>query len=67
MVDLLVSLLIFVIVAGVIYYVLTLVPLPEPWGRAVLVIFAAIVLIILLVKFLLPLLGIGAAGTRLLH
>lgn len=59
MVDLLVSLLIFVVVAGCIYYVLTLMPLPEPWKQAALVIFAVIILLILLVKFLLPMLGIG--------
>lgn len=59
MVDLLVSLLIFVVAAGCIYYVLTLMPLPEPWKQAAMVIFVVIILLILLVKFLLPMLGIS--------
>ena len=38
----LISLLIFCIVAGLIYYLLTLLPIPDPFKKAVLVIFIVI-------------------------
>jgi len=58
MIDILMWLLVFLIVAGVIYYVLTLIPLPDPFKRIALVIFLLIVCLIALFK-LLPLLGVS--------
>ena len=57
MISLLIQLLVFAVVAGLIYWILTQLPLPAPWGRIVLVVFGVICLIIVLVYFLLPLLG----------
>jgi hypothetical protein len=58
MVAVLIWLLVFLIIAGVIYYVLTLIPLPQPFKQAVMVIFLLIICLIALFK-LLPLLGIA--------
>lgn len=59
MINLLVQLLIFAIIAGLIYWVLTVLPLPAPFGRIVQVVFLVICVIILL-YMLLPLLGVSA-------
>jgi len=58
MINILIWLLVFLIVAGVIYYVLDLLPLPEPFKRIALVIFLLIVLLVALAK-LLPMLGVS--------
>lgn len=59
MVAVLIWLLVFLIVAGVIYYILTIIPLPEPFKRIVMVVFMLIICLVALFK-LLPLLGIAA-------
>lgn len=58
MVSILIWLLIFMIVAGVIYYVLTLLPIPEPFKNIVMILFILIILLIGLFK-LMPLLGVS--------
>jgi hypothetical protein len=55
MLDLLVQILIFALVFGAIYYIITLIPLPEPFKRIALIVLglvAAIWLILLLVGLL---------------
>ena len=64
MIELLIYLLVLVIVCAVIYYILTLIPLPAPWRQIVLAIFALIVLLIVL-SMLLPQLGYGLHGPLL--
>jgi hypothetical protein len=54
---LLINLLIFVIVFGAIYYIVTLLPLPEPFKRIAVIVVLVIGLIVILRK-LLPLAGI---------
>lgn len=54
--SMLIDLLMLVLVAGVIYYVLQLIPLPAPFKQIALVVFAVIILIIVLTRFLFPLL-----------
>lgn len=56
MISVLVSLLIAVLVLGVIYWIITLIPLPEPFHRIAQVILA-IIFLIWLVYLLLPLAG----------
>ncbi len=46
--ELLVSLLIVVLILGVLFYVIQLLPLPEPWRMIVILIVALIVIIYLL-------------------
>jgi len=58
MISVLIWLLILCLVAGCIYYVLQLMPLPEPFKRAATVIFLLIVCLIAIFK-LLPLLGVA--------
>ena len=58
MISLLVSLLILAIVAGIIYWIITLIPLPEPFKNIALVFFMLIVLLVALFK-LLPLVGLN--------
>jgi hypothetical protein len=53
----LIGLLVFVIVVGVIFYVLSLLPLPEPWKKI-----ATILLCLIVLLYLLSALGIVAAG-----
>jgi hypothetical protein len=61
MIGVLIGLLILFIVAGVIWYIITLLPLPHPFGLiAQLVLLLIIVLIAL--SYLLPLAGIGLRG-----
>jgi len=48
-------------VAGIIYWILTLIPLPEPFKRIVMVIFLLIICLIALFKFL-PMLGVAVPG-----
>lgn len=52
--SLLISLLIFVLVLGLIYWVITLIPLPPPF-RTVALVIMAIIAIIFLLQFLGPL------------
>jgi len=54
MISLLVTLLIIVLVAGVVFWIISLIPIPEPWGRIAQVIVGVIFLIVLL-TYLLPL------------
>lgn len=58
LVSILIWLLVFGIIAGVIYWILTLIPLPEPFKKIVMVAFLLIVCLIALIK-LLPMLGVG--------
>lgn len=48
MIPLLVHLLIFILIAGLIYWIITIVPLPPPFRTIALVIFAVILIIVLL-------------------
>ena len=48
MIDILVTLLIVVLICALIYWVITLIPLPEPFKTIVTVIFALIVVIYLI-------------------
>ena len=57
-ISILISLLILCLVAGVIYYIITLIPLPEPFKRILTIIFLLIVLLVAL-SYLLPLAGVG--------
>ena len=54
-IQLLVWLLIFVLIAGVIWYIFSLLPLPEPWKNIAMIILALIFVLVLILK-LLPLL-----------
>ena len=47
----LISLLVFALVAGLIYWLLTLLPIPDPFKRVVLVVFIIICIIYLLAYF----------------
>ena len=58
MIALLINVLILLIIFGVIWYIVTLIPLPEP--------FLKVAQIVLLVIFLLVLLGIFVGGVPLL-
>jgi hypothetical protein len=58
MLDLLVQILIFALVFGAIYYIITLLPLPEPFGRIALIVLG-LVAVIWLITLLLGLLGHG--------
>lgn len=58
MIEILVWVLIFAIIAGVVYYVLTLMPIPDPFKRIILIVFLLIILLIMLAK-LLPMLGVS--------
>lgn len=53
-----VKILLLCIIAAVIWYVLTLLPLPAPFGQIIRIIFLLIVVLILL-AILLPLLGVA--------
>lgn len=65
MVDLLITLLIFLIIAGLIWYVLSIIPLPEPFGRAARVVFLVIICLILVIWLLNFLPGGGPTSLRL--
>lgn len=58
MINILIWLLLFMIVAGVVYYVLSLLPLPDPFKKIAMVIFLLIVLLVALAK-LLPMMGVS--------
>jgi hypothetical protein len=58
MIDLLVQILIFALVFGAIYYIITLLPLPEPFGRIALIVLG-LVAVIWLIYLLLGLVGHG--------
>jgi len=53
MISLLISLLIFALIAGVVWYVLTLIPLPPPFNTIVQLVFLLICVLVLL-SFLWP-------------
>lgn len=59
MIDLLIALLVAVIVGGILYYIITLIPLPHPFKPIALAILGLIILLILL-SYLLPMLRVGA-------
>jgi hypothetical protein len=48
MISLLVSLLIICLVAGLVLWIISLIPLPPPWGRVAQAIVALIILIVLI-------------------
>lgn len=50
--ELLVSLLIVVLILGILFYVIQLLPLPEPW-RMIVILIVALIVIIYLLKLLL--------------
>jgi len=58
MIGLLIDLIILLIVAGIIYYIITLIPLPEPFKRIVMIL-ALLILLLVVVGWLLPIAGIG--------
>lgn len=60
MIEILVWLLVFMIIAGVVYYILTLLPIPDPFKTIVMVLFLLIILLIALLK-LLPMAGISVS------
>ncbi len=48
MISLLISLLVMVIVLGVVYYIITLLPLPQPWKNIAIILFLLIALLLFL-------------------
>ena len=56
MIELLISVLILLIVFGVLFYIIRLLPLPEPFGTIALLILALVLLLVLL-GYVLPLGG----------
>jgi hypothetical protein len=52
LITLLVYLVIFLIVAGLLYWLLTMLPLPEPFKRFAIIVFVVLCIIVLLVWFL---------------
>jgi hypothetical protein len=56
MISLLVSLIVILLVFGVVWYIIGLLPLPDPFGLVVRVVFALVLLLVLL-NFLVPLTG----------
>ncbi len=48
MISLLITLIIFCIIAGLIYYLLTLLPLPQPFKNIIMVAFICILILVLL-------------------
>ena len=58
MISLLISILILLLFAGILYYIVTLLPLPAPFKNIALIILLLIVLLVLLMK-LLPLVGVS--------
>ncbi len=65
LIELLVTILVLAIVAGLVWWVLSLLPLPEPWGQIVRVCFILIILLIVLIRAL-PLLGVAIGAEVLL-
>jgi hypothetical protein len=59
MIDLLIGVMVFAIVAGFGYWILTLIPLPEPFKKIAIVAFLLICFLILIVYFALPFLHTG--------
>jgi hypothetical protein len=57
LISLLVWVLVFALIAGIVYYILTLIPLPQPFKNIVMVCFLLIVLLVVLAKFL-PMAGV---------
>lgn len=55
MISTLIYLLIVCIIVGLLWWVITLIPMPEPIRRVVTVIFVVIVVLVLIFQFLLPL------------
>jgi hypothetical protein len=62
-IHLLVYILIAALVMGLIYYVITLIPLPAPFATIVRVVFL-IICILVIVNAFLPFLGTGTQGMR---
>jgi hypothetical protein len=58
MIELLVSLLVFLLILGLVWYVIQMLPLPEPFGRIAQVVLV-VVAIIFLIYFLMGALGSG--------
>lgn len=59
MISLLVTLLILALIAGLIWYVISLIPLPPPFGMVLRVV-VVVVFVIILIWYLLPLAGVPA-------
>jgi hypothetical protein len=57
MIELLISLLVFCLIAGLIWYLLGMLPIPDPFKQAVTVVFVIICIIVLLGYFAGPQLG----------
>ena len=58
LISFLIFCLVLAIVAGIVYWILTLIPLPEPFKKIALVAFVLIILLIILSRAL-PLLGVA--------
>lgn len=56
MVELLIALLILVLVAGVVYWAISVLPIPEPFRTIALVVTGVIFLLIIILKVIAPLL-----------
>lgn len=63
MISLLITILIFALVAGVVWYIIRLIPLPPPFGLIVQLVFL-LICVLVLISFLLPFAGmpIGYGG-----
>lgn len=61
MIELLITLLILVLVFGVLYYAISLVPLPPPFSQIAMLILA-IIFVLVLLYYLLPLLHLRPAA-----
>lgn len=63
MIPILIQLLILCLIFGVVWWVLTLIPLPPPFGQVAQVV-VALLFALILISLLLPLAGIHAWGWR---
>lgn len=61
LIPLFIQLLIFALIAGIIYYIINLFPLPAPFGLIVRAVFLLLCLFVLL-SFLLPFSGVSLGG-----
>lgn len=59
MIGLLINLVIILMVLGVIWWALSLIPIPEPFGMIARVVIGLIFLIVLLTQFLMPMLNVS--------
>jgi hypothetical protein len=60
MIELLLYVLIAILVFGLLYYVITMLPLPAPFGLVVRIVF--VIVVILVAVYYLPVIGVRAGG-----